>query len=166
MNLKSVGRLAGNLKIDLKDRNAVNILTVHSSKGLEFKIVFLVNLVSDRFPTRERNEKIPLPDGIIKETVPFDTDFHLEEERRLFYVGMTRAKERLYFTAANYYGAGKRAKKISPFIYEALPKLQEQEEEKNLTQQLSLTEILSVYEKQEEIKHYLSVLCFCDKLIE
>ncbi|HKC15045.1 MAG TPA: ATP-dependent helicase, partial [Patescibacteria group bacterium] len=81
--------------IDLRDENAVNILTVHSSKGLEFKVVFLVNLVSDRFPSRERNEKIPLPDGIIKETVASETDFHLEEERRLFYVGMTRAKERL-----------------------------------------------------------------------
>src|SRR3989344_8103265 len=43
--------------IDLKDRNAVNILTVHSSKGLEFKVVFMVNLVSDRFPSRERSEK-------------------------------------------------------------------------------------------------------------
>ena len=136
--------------IDLKDRDAVNILTVHSSKGLEFKVVFLVNLVSDRFPTRERSEKIPLPTGIIKETISLESDFHMEEERRLFYVGVTRAKERLYFTAANYYGGGKRAKKLSPFIYEALPKLQEQEKEKNRIKQLSLTEILSSYEEKEE----------------
>jgi len=138
--------------IDMKDRNAVNILTVHSSKGLEFRVVFLVNLVSDRFPSRERSEKIPLPSGIIKETIPVESDFHLEEERRLFYVGMTRAKERLYFTAANYYGTGKRAKKLSPFIYEALPKLLDQEKEKNSIQQLSLTEVLSVYEEKEEKK--------------
>lgn len=135
--------------IDVKDRNAVNILTVHSSKGLEFKVVFLVNLVSDRFPSRERNERIPLPTGIIKEIISSDTNFHLEEERRLFYVGMTRAKERLYFTAANYYGGNKRAKKLSPFIYDALPKLLEKKE-RNLTQQLSLTEILSSYEEKEE----------------
>ncbi|MDO8621475.1 MAG: ATP-dependent DNA helicase [Candidatus Levybacteria bacterium] len=138
--------------IDRKDRNAVNILTVHSSKGLEFKVVFLVNLVSDRFPSRERNEKIPLPLGIIKEKIDPNSDFHLEEERRLFYVGMTRAKERLYFTAANFYATAKRTKKLSPFIYEALPKLQEQEEIKNQTQQLSLTEILSDYEEKEEVK--------------
>ncbi len=141
-------------EVDLKDRNAVNILTVHSSKGLEFKIVFLVNLVSDRFPSRERAEKIPIPQGIIKETLPKDVDFHLEEERRLFYVGMTRAKERLYFTAADYYGAGKRAKKLSPFIYEALPQLAKQQESANKIKQLSLTEVLSSYqdieEKQEE----------------
>lgn len=136
--------------IDLRDNNAVNILTVHSSKGLEFKIVFLVNLVSDRFPTRERSEKIPLPTDIIKENLPKDIDFHLEEERRLFYVGMTRAKEKLYFTAADYYGAGKRPKKLSPFIYEALPYLKKQEKPRPKIQQLSLTEILSDYKEDEE----------------
>lgn len=136
--------------IDLKNRNAVNILTVHSSKGLEFRVVFLVNLVSDRFPSRERSEKIPLPDGIIKESIDPNTNFHLEEERRLFYVGMTRAKERLYFTAANYYGTGKRIKKLSPFVYEALPELQQNADQKITIHQLSITEILSVYENIEE----------------
>ncbi len=136
--------------IDLRDENAVNILTVHSSKGLEFKIVFLVNLVSDRFPSRERNEKIPLPDGVIKETISPETDFHLEEERRLFYVGMTRAKERLFFTTADYYGTGKRGKKISQFVYEALPKLQEQEKTKDQIQQMSIADVLSVYKRTEE----------------
>ena len=135
--------------IDIRDRNAVNILTVHSSKGLEFKVVFLANLVSDRFPTRERAEKIPLPSGIIKEKLSKDTDYHLEEERRLFYVGMTRAKELLYFTAADYYAEGKRTKKLSPFIYEALPKLEEKEKVLQKTQQLSLTAVMSLYEKDE-----------------
>jgi DNA helicase II / ATP-dependent DNA helicase PcrA len=136
--------------VDVKDRNVVNILTVHSSKGLEFKVVFMVNLVNDRFPSRERSEKIPLPDGILKENIDSKSDFHLEEERRLFYVGMTRAKERLYFTAADYYGTGKRIKKLSPFIYEALPKLLTEERKKNNAQQLSLPEILSVYRENVE----------------
>ncbi|MBI2613710.1 MAG: ATP-dependent helicase [Candidatus Levybacteria bacterium] len=136
--------------IDVKDRNAVNILTVHSSKGLEFKVVFLVNLVADRFPSRERSEKIPLPLGIIKEKIDPNSDFHLEEERRLFYVGMTRAKERLYFTAADYYASAKRPRKISPFVYEALPKLQKQEDAKSHIEQLSLPRILSVYQEKAE----------------
>jgi DNA helicase-2/ATP-dependent DNA helicase PcrA len=104
---------------DWVDINAVNILTAHSAKGLEFPVVFLVNLVSQRFPTIERREQIPIPDELIKEVLPLG-DYHLEEERRLFYVGMTRAKDKLYFTAANYYGEGKREKKLSPFIFEAL----------------------------------------------
>ena len=65
--------------IDVKNENAVNILTVHSSKGLEFKVVFLVNLVSERFPSRERSEKIPLPTGILKEDIDSKIDFHLEK---------------------------------------------------------------------------------------
>lgn len=104
---------------DWTEINAVNILTAHSAKGLEFPVVFLVNLVAQRFPTVERREQIPIPEKLIKEVLPVG-DFHLEEERRLFYVGMTRAKEKLFFTAADYYGEGKREKKLSPFIFETL----------------------------------------------
>ena len=104
---------------DWTDINAVNILTVHSAKGLEFPVVFIVNLVGQRFPTIERREQIPIPESLIKEVLPVG-DYHQEEERRLFYVGMTRAKEKLILTAADYYGEGKREKKLSPFIFEAL----------------------------------------------
>ncbi|MBI3290087.1 UvrD-helicase domain-containing protein [Candidatus Microgenomates bacterium] len=105
--------------IDWDKMNAVNILTVHSSKGLEFPVVFLVNLVAGRFPTYGRSEQLPIPDELIKEELP-EGDYHVEEERRLFYVGMTRAMDRLYLTAANYYGEGKRERKLSPFVIEAL----------------------------------------------
>lgn len=125
--------------IDWSENNAVNILTIHSSKGLEFPVVFLVNLVSLRFPTRERREQIPIPQDLIKEILP-EGDYHLQEERRLFYVGMTRARDHLYFTAANFYGEGKRDRKLSPFAYEALGQetieklLQKKEREKQIIQ--------------------------------
>ncbi len=104
---------------DWTENNAVTLMTIHAAKGLEFPVVFMINLVSARFPTTERKEQIPIPDQLIKEIVPTG-DFHLQEERRLFYVGMTRARDYLFFTGAKYYGEGKREKKISPFIVEAL----------------------------------------------
>src|SRR5690606_35389190 len=70
-------------EVDWKEFNAVKILTVHSSKGLEFPVVFLVNLVADRFPSRARREKLPIPENLVKEILPTG-DFHLQEERRLF----------------------------------------------------------------------------------
>lgn len=106
-------------EIDWSDDDSVKIMTVHSSKGLEFPVVFLVNLVSLRFPGTDRKEQIPIPDDLVAETLP-SGDFHLQEERRLFYVGMTRAKDHLYLTAAKFYGDAKREKKVSIFVSEAL----------------------------------------------
>lgn len=92
----------------------VKVMTVHSAKGLEFKYVFLANMVDQRFPTRERSEPIELPEKLIKEKVP-EGDIHLQEERRLFYVGLTRAKDGVFFSSADDYG-GARKKKISVFL--------------------------------------------------
>lgn len=102
------------------DQDAVNVLTVHKAKGLEFPVVFMVSCVADRFPTRNRGEQIPLPDPLIKDILPTG-DFHLQEERRLFYVGMTRAQRELYFMSARDYG-GVRPRKVSRFVLEALDK--------------------------------------------
>jgi len=102
------------------DTDAVNVLTIHKAKGLEFRVVFLVSLVGGRFPVNRRSQPIELPDPLIKEILP-QGDFHLQEERRLFYVGMTRAKESLFFASASDYG-GKRSRRISQFVIEALGK--------------------------------------------
>lgn len=94
----------------------VKIMTVHASKGLEFKNVYVVSLVDQRFPTRERHDAIPLPLGLVNERLP-EGDAHLQEERRLMYVAMTRAKSALTLTGAANYG-GARQKKPSVFFSE------------------------------------------------
>jgi DNA helicase-2/ATP-dependent DNA helicase PcrA len=133
-------------EIDFKEINAVNILTVHASKGLEFPVVFMVNLVRDRFPTRERREKIPLNEQLIKEVIPQE-NHHLQEERRLFYVGATRARDLLFFTASRFYADGKREKKISPFVFEAMPELVKKIETEKEVKQLSFIDAVKDYQQ-------------------
>jgi DNA helicase-2/ATP-dependent DNA helicase PcrA len=96
--------------------DAIRVMTVHSSKGLEFACVFVVNMVEQRFPSRDRKEQIEIPQSLVKEILP-EGDVHLMEERRLFYVAATRAKQFLYFTWANDYG-GSTHKKPSRFLVE------------------------------------------------
>ncbi len=115
--LQEVGDNPATAEAEL-DEDAVNVLTVHKAKGLEFDVVFMVSLIADRFPGRERREKIAVPDEILKEELPA-AEGALQEERRLFYVAMTRAKRFLYLTWARDYGL-KRLKKVSPFVLEAL----------------------------------------------
>ena len=106
----------GALKLDFEDVDTVKIMTVHGAKGLEFKYVFIPNLVAQKFPTINRKEKIIIPDKLVREKLP-EGDVHIEEERRLFYVAMTRAKDALYLTSARDYG-GAREKRPSKFIEE------------------------------------------------
>ncbi|MCM8757614.1 MAG: UvrD-helicase domain-containing protein, partial [Candidatus Omnitrophica bacterium] len=100
------------------DADAVNVLTVHKAKGLEFRVVFLVSLVQGRFPWPHRKQIIEIPDELIKDILPTG-DYHIQEERRLFYVAMTRAKEELYLSWASDYG-GLKSRKVSQFVVEAL----------------------------------------------
>jgi DNA helicase-2/ATP-dependent DNA helicase PcrA len=100
------------------DANAVAVVTVHKAKGLEWPVVFLVGLVDGRFPARGRREQLAVPDALLRGVFPTG-DAHVQEERRLFYVGMTRARDDLVLTHALDYG-GRRTRRISPFVLEAL----------------------------------------------
>lgn len=110
------------------DPNMIQIMTVHAAKGLEFDAVFLVNLVNHRFPTTNRKDAIEVPKELITEDLPTEDD-HIAEERRLFYVACTRAKEKLFMTYSGVYD-GKKAWKVSPFIKEALPNIEKVESRK------------------------------------
>ncbi|MGD0336292.1 MAG: UvrD-helicase domain-containing protein [Candidatus Omnitrophota bacterium] len=133
------------------DTDAVNVLTIHKAKGLEFRTVFLVSLVQGRFPWPHRRQPIELPDTLIKEVLP-GGDFLLQEERRLFYVGMTRAKEELYLTSAEDYG-GKRTRRISQFVFEALGSNAQAKEKKKTS---ALEAIERFASRQDSLKTALS----------
>ena len=107
---------AAEIEVDL---DAVQALTLHGAKGLEFPVVFMVSMVDHRIPGRPQAEELPFPRELIKEMPTFG-DVHLEEERRLFYVGMTRAEEELWLTWANDNAGFKKAAKMSRFVAEAL----------------------------------------------
>ena len=77
--------------------DALQLMTVHGAKGLEFSHVFLLRVNSNAFPSRNRAPLFEFPLQLMKEELP-QGDFHIQEERRLFYVALTRAQERLTIT--------------------------------------------------------------------
>lgn len=132
----------------------IKVMTVHGAKGLEFKYVFLVNMVDKRFPTIERSDPIALPEELIKDIKPVG-DVHLQEERRICYVGMTRAKKELYFTSAEDYGLA-RKKKVSRFMVEMGYKDETQNSKHEIRNGLTETETDSTEKpKTKGIKYQL-----------
>ena len=88
---------------EMSEGEGVNLLSVHASKGLEFKEVYVIDLMDGRFPNRKLMQK----------------GGSLEEERRLFYVATTRAKDTLYLSYAKYDKIKKISYIHSPFLAEA-----------------------------------------------
>jgi len=95
--------------------DSINLMTVHKAKGLEFEYVFVINAISTRWgESRDRNN-LRLPLGILKYEINKDLNDLSEEDRRLFYVALTRAKKDLFLS----YGAAI----PSQFLSEIKPEL-------------------------------------------
>ena len=103
--------LDGDVQIEEElSEDAVQLMTVHAAKGLEFPHVFILRLSKSDFPSGARRPEFEFPPELMKEEQP-KADFHIQEERRLFYVALTRAQKRLTLsTIVN------RRKKPSPFL--------------------------------------------------
>ena len=104
---------------DVNDGDAVRVLTVHRAKGLEFRSVYVSGLVEGRFPVKARPQTLSLPDELIGD-VSLDEDRALAEERRLFFVAVTRARDELVLTSHENGRGGRGRRRPSIFIAEAL----------------------------------------------
>jgi len=87
--------------------DAVQVMTIHQSKGLEFDVVFVPSLVDGRLPQSGRSPRFELPATVLEPLVRGREDV-MGEERRLLYVAMTRARRLLYLTHATHYEGGRR----------------------------------------------------------
>lgn len=101
--------------------DAVQILTIHQAKGLQWPVVFVPGLTTARFPPRGGGGRSPwhaIPQGAVRNAADYKTT--LADERRLFYVACTRAKKYLTLTRASYPTAKRSWSTPSPFWEEAL----------------------------------------------
>jgi DNA helicase-2/ATP-dependent DNA helicase PcrA len=87
--------------------DAIQVMTIHQAKGLEFEAVFVPGLVEGRLPQSGRSPRFELPAAVLEPLVRGKEDV-IAEERRLLYVAMTRARRLLYLTRASHYEGGRR----------------------------------------------------------
>ncbi len=110
--------LGGDITIEEQPLDdAVQLMTVHGAKGLEFPHVYILRLSKYDFPSSPRRPKFEFPPELMKEEQPKE-DFHIQEERRLFYVGLTRAKRNLTLATIR-----NRRKSSSPFLDDLVMKV-------------------------------------------
>jgi DNA helicase-2/ATP-dependent DNA helicase PcrA len=87
--------------------DAIQVMTIHQAKGLEFEAVFVPGLVEGRLPQSGRSPRFELPAAVLEPLVRGKEDV-IAEERRLLYVAMTRARRLLYLSRASHYEGGRR----------------------------------------------------------
>ncbi|MGD0626715.1 MAG: 3'-5' exonuclease, partial [Thermodesulfobacteriota bacterium] len=96
-----VAALAPNELGNVQTQDAVQLMTVHAAKGLEFPYVFVVRVVSQSFPLPYKESLVEFAQELRTRNPgngPVPKTLHEEEERRLFYVAMTRAMDQLYIS--------------------------------------------------------------------
>ncbi len=115
--------ILGNFEIEISEAlfgDTVNVLTMHKSKGKEYPIVFVTDLTEGRLPTKYKERTFHIPEGMMKGVdATIDSEkHHIDEERRLFYVAMTRAMNKLFLLYPKRYLGNVNEKKPSQFLVE------------------------------------------------
>jgi DNA helicase-2/ATP-dependent DNA helicase PcrA len=102
----------------VEPEDAVRVMTIHQAKGLEFPVVVVGSVMDGRLPTTRRRAYYEVPHGLRASGPPEVSDPHLVDERKLFYVAATRARELLVLGTADV--VNKRGGGPSPFLREML----------------------------------------------
>lgn len=116
-----MGEQEGESRDSLDAENAVEITTIHQSKGREFRVVFVVDASKNKLPVTYRPKKFDVPDNMSKDRGKSGVEkkvMHKNEERRLLYVAMTRAKDKLFITFPEKYKENVKESKPSDFLVE------------------------------------------------
>ncbi|MFK7809840.1 MAG: ATP-dependent helicase [Saprospiraceae bacterium] len=139
-------RLAIRLQRHIKAEEGVNLITAHSSKGLEFEYVFILDAIKDRWePGRStRGRRFAFPDTLTQS----GEEDAMEARRRLFYVAITRAKEFLYISYATHKADGKPLERTI-YVEEILSATELEVEQRSLSPELILDAQYLALQEQE-----------------
>ncbi|MBP9670064.1 UvrD-helicase domain-containing protein [Candidatus Woesebacteria bacterium] len=97
-------------------RDAITLTTAHKSKGLEWEHVYIYKAIDGNWGNNKKAELISLPETLLKNVKPSDKEKN-EDERRLFYVAITRAKSSLTITRASTYSSYGKSQEASPTMF-------------------------------------------------
>ena len=117
-------RLLGEFDVELEEnaeiRDAVQVSTIHQSKGKEYPIVFVTDVAQGKLPLRYQAKKFYVPNDLAKGLLKDEDEksLALQEERRLLYVAMTRAQNQLFVVFPTKYAQNVRQSKPSVFLEE------------------------------------------------
>ena len=112
-------------KFDVSD--TVHVMTMHKTKGKEYPVVFIADVADEKFPGRDISRTFYVHDELLKGTtsLSFQKTTRMQDERRLFYVAVTRAENLLYIIAPKLYEGNKNEKEISEFLLEIAQELKD-----------------------------------------
>ncbi len=164
-----------NLSIKQKELSAnyegVHLMTAHKSKGLEFEYIFLIHCTDKHWGNKTKKELIKLPHSILKtKSKGVSQEADNEEERRLFYVALTRAKKHISLTYATTYGEAESISLTVPSIFLAeissnlVAKESMKKYEDEFDERLRLTFAKKKWQPSEALSHFLEQLIHDFKL--
>ena len=120
-------------KFDVSD--TVHVMTMHKTKGKEYPVVFIGDVANEKFPGKDITRTFYVHDELLKGTtsLSFDSKTRMQDERRLFYVAVTRAQNLLYIMAPKLYEGNKNEKKVSEFLTEISQELRDGQKDELFT---------------------------------